>query len=65
VVGSEGTQGRYLSGQIAIDPTTNQFMAGASIQDQTQRVLENLAGVLTAAGLTLDSVVSTTVYLRR
>lgn len=54
----------YLSGQIAIDPTTNQFMTGASIQDQTQRVLENLAGVLTAAGLTLDNVVSTTVYLQ-
>jgi 2-iminobutanoate/2-iminopropanoate deaminase len=54
----------YLSGQIAIDPTTNQFMTGASIQDQTQRALENLAGVLTAAGLTLDNVVSTTVYLQ-
>jgi 2-iminobutanoate/2-iminopropanoate deaminase len=54
----------YLSGQIAIDPTTNQFMTGASIQDQTQRVLENLAAVLTAAGLTLDNVVSATVYLQ-
>lgn len=54
----------YLSGQIAIDPTTNQFMTGASIQDQTQRALENLAAVLTAAGLTLDNVVSTTVYLQ-
>ena len=54
----------YLSGQIAIDPATNLFMTGASIQDQTQRVLENLAGVLTAAGLTLDNVVSTTVYLQ-
>jgi 2-iminobutanoate/2-iminopropanoate deaminase len=54
----------YLSGEIAIDPTTNLFMTGASIQDQTQRVMENLAGVLTAAGLTLDNVVSTTVYLQ-
>ena len=53
----------YLSGQIAIDPTTNQFMTGASIEDQTRRVLENLAGVLTAAGLRLDDVVNTTVYL--
>jgi 2-iminobutanoate/2-iminopropanoate deaminase len=53
----------YLSGQIAIDPATNQFMTGASIEDQTRRVLENLAGVLTAAGLTLDDVVNTTVYL--
>jgi len=54
----------YLSGQIAIDPATNVFMTGATIQEQTQRVLENLAGVLAAAGLTLDSVVSTTVYLQ-
>jgi 2-iminobutanoate/2-iminopropanoate deaminase len=53
----------YLSGQIAIDPTTNQFMTGASIEDQTKRVLENLAGVLTAAGLTLDDMVNATVYL--
>lgn len=53
----------YLSGQIAIDPTTNLFMTGASIEDQTKRALENLAGVLTAAGLTLDDVVNTTVYL--
>lgn len=53
----------YISGEIAIDPTTNQFMTGASIEDQTQRVLENLAGILTAAGLSLDDVVSTTVYL--
>jgi 2-iminobutanoate/2-iminopropanoate deaminase len=52
-----------LSGQIAIDPTTNQFMTGASIEDQTKRVLENLAGVLTAAGLTLDDMVNATVYL--
>jgi 2-iminobutanoate/2-iminopropanoate deaminase len=53
----------YLSSQIAIDPTTNTFLTGASIADQTSRVLENLAGVLTAAGLTLDDVVNTTVYL--
>jgi 2-iminobutanoate/2-iminopropanoate deaminase len=53
----------YLSGEIAIDPTTNQFMSGASIEDQTDRVLKNLAGILTAAGLTLDNVVATTVYL--
>ena len=52
-----------MSGQIAIDPTTNQFMTGASIEDQTRRVLENLAGVLTAAGLTLDDLVNATVYL--
>ena len=54
----------YLSGQIAIDPTTNTFNSNASIEYQTGRALENLAGVLTAAGLTLDDVVTTTVYLK-
>ena len=53
----------YLSGQISIDPTTNTFNSNASIEDQTHRALENLTGVLTAAGLRLDDVVSTTVYL--
>ncbi len=50
----------YLSGQIAIDPKTKQLMAEASIEDQTRRVLENLKVVLSAAGMTLDNVVSTT-----
>jgi 2-iminobutanoate/2-iminopropanoate deaminase len=51
----------YLSGQIAIDPKTNQLMSNAS--DQTRRVLDNLTAVLAADGLTMDQVVSTTVFL--
>src|SRR5215831_8192944 len=35
----------YLSGQIAIDPATNQFLSNGSIEDQTRRVLDNLAAV--------------------
>src|SRR5947207_9274285 len=54
----------YLSGQIAIDPKTKQLMAEASIEDQTRRVLENLKAVLSAAGMTLDNVVSTTVFVK-
>ena len=46
------------------DPKTNQPMTDASIEDQTRRALENLAAVLAAAGLTLENVVSTTVYLK-
>ena len=38
-------------------------MADASIEDQTRLVLENLQAVLAADGLTLDSVVSATVFL--
>ena len=54
----------YLSGQIAIDPATNQFLSNGSIDDQTRRVLNNLAAVLAADGLTMDHIVSTTVFLK-
>jgi 2-iminobutanoate/2-iminopropanoate deaminase len=54
----------YLSGQIAIDPKTKQLMPDASIEDQTRRVLENLKAVLAADGMTLDNVVSTTVFVK-
>ena len=54
----------YLAGQIAIDPKTKQLMAGGSIEEQTKLVLENLQAVLAADGLTMDHVVSTTVFLK-
>lgn len=54
----------YLSGQIAIDPKTKQPMGDASIEDQTRRVLENLKAVLEADGMSMDNVVSTTVFLK-
>jgi len=54
----------YLAGQIAIDPKTNQLMSTANIEDQTRRVLDNLTAVLAADGLSMDHVVSTTVFLK-
>ena len=54
----------YLAGQVAIDPKTKQAMTDASIEDQTRRVIDNLAAVLAAEGATLDNVVSTTVFLK-
>ena len=53
----------YLSGQGAIDPKTNQPMVDAPIEEQTKQVLENLKAVLSASGMTMSDVVSTTVYL--
>ncbi len=53
----------YLSGQIPLDPTTNQLIQGG-IVEQTERVLENLKAVLEASGATLATVVKTTVYLK-
>jgi 2-iminobutanoate/2-iminopropanoate deaminase len=54
----------YLAGQGAIDPKSNQPMVNASIEDQTRRTLENLKAVLEADGMTMDQIVSTTVFLK-
>lgn len=54
----------YLSGQLPIDPTTNQVLSDASIEQQTTRVIENLKAVLAAAGMSLADVVSTQVFLK-
>ncbi len=52
----------FLSGQIPLDPVTNQLIQG-DVAAQTERVLENLKGVLASAGSSLERVVKTTVYL--
>lgn len=53
----------FLSGQIPLDPTTQQLIAG-DIQAQTDRVLQNIKGILEAAGSSLHKVVKTTVFLK-
>jgi len=53
----------FCSGQIPVDPESGTLVAG-EIDVQTDRVLENLAAVLSAAGSDLSRVVKTTVYLR-
>jgi 2-iminobutanoate/2-iminopropanoate deaminase len=53
----------FTSGQVAIDPTTQQIVEG-DIAAQTDRVIKNLSGVLAAAGSSLDKVVRSTVYLK-
>ena len=52
----------FCSGQIPIDPATGEFVS-ASVAEQTEQVLKNLSEVLTAAGVSLDQVVKTTVFL--
>jgi 2-iminobutanoate/2-iminopropanoate deaminase len=52
----------YCAGQIPLDPKTGQIVAG-DISAQTKRVLENIAAVLRAEGLSIDSVVKTTIFL--
>jgi len=53
----------FLSGQIALDPATQQLISG-DVSAQTERVLQNLAGILKAAGSSLQKVVKTTVFLK-
>jgi 2-iminobutanoate/2-iminopropanoate deaminase len=52
----------FSAGQIALDPATG-HMVDADISKQTEQVMDNLAAVLTAAGLDWGDVVRTTVYL--
>jgi 2-iminobutanoate/2-iminopropanoate deaminase len=52
----------FVSGQVAIDPKTQQVIEGA-IVPQTERVMENLKGIVEASGSSLDKVVKTTVFL--
>ncbi|HKI94343.1 MAG TPA: RidA family protein [Gemmatimonadales bacterium] len=52
----------YTAGQIPLDPTTGEMVTG-DVAAQTERVFQNLAAVLAAAGTGLDRVVKATVYL--
>ena len=53
----------FTSGQVAIDPETQQVITG-DVAAQTDRVMQNLAGILEAAGSGLDKVVRCTVFLK-
>jgi 2-iminobutanoate/2-iminopropanoate deaminase len=53
----------FTSGQIAIDPATQQVVGG-DIAAQTERVLRNVSEVLEAAGSGLGKVVRSTVFLK-
>ena len=52
----------FCSGQIAIDPKTNQCDTGP-IEEQTKQVLENIRAVLEEAGLGFQNVIKTTIFL--
>jgi 2-iminobutanoate/2-iminopropanoate deaminase len=52
----------FLSGQVALDPTTATLIAG-DIGAQTEQIFANISAVLEAAGKSFDDVMKTTVYL--
>ena len=53
----------FTSGQVALDPATQQVIVG-DISAQTDRVLKNLSAVLQAAGTSLDKALRCTVFLK-
>ena len=53
----------FCSGQLGLDPQTNEFALGG-VEAETRQALKNLGHVLEAAGSSLENVVKTTVFLR-
>ena len=53
----------FVSGQVAIDPATQQVISG-DVAVQADRVLKNLSAILKAAGTGLEKVVRSTVFLK-
>jgi len=52
----------FVSGQLPLDPATGTFVEGG-IEEQTARCLDNIKAILAQAGISMDSVVKTTVFL--
>lgn len=52
----------FVSGQLPVDASTGEFAPGG-VSEQTRQSLENMRHILTEAGLTMDNVVKTTVFL--
>ncbi len=54
----------FVSGQIAIDPVSNQLLHQGDVASQTVLVMENLAAILKEAGASFGDVVKTGVFLK-
>lgn len=52
----------FTSGQIAIDPKTNEFIGG-NIEKQTKQVLKNLKAILKKSGSNVENIVKTTIFI--
>lgn len=52
----------FVSGQLPLDPAKGTFVEGG-IEEQTARCLDNIKAILAQTGISMDSVVKTTVFL--
>lgn len=54
----------FVSGQLAINPETNEFNPNLNIEEQTNQGLKNLKEILNKVGLDLKDVVKTEIFLK-
>lgn len=52
----------FISGQVGKHPVTGEIPS--TIEGQTERVMENLSGILTDAGMDFSNVVKTTIFMK-
>ena len=52
----------YTSGQIPIDPATGNLVEGG-IKEQARQALKNIQAILQEAGLSMENVIKTTVFM--
>jgi 2-iminobutanoate/2-iminopropanoate deaminase len=52
----------FISGQIPVDPSTDQLVSG-DISDETRQVMKNLKAILSEAGMDFSHVVKTTIFV--
>ena len=53
----------FVSGQIAIQKSTGQFIIG-NIEDETIQVMTNIGDILTAAGMDFSNVVKSSIFMK-
>ncbi|GAA5897655.1 hypothetical protein JCM6882_000061 [Rhodosporidiobolus microsporus] len=54
----------YISGQCGVDPASGKFIDG-TVQDRTTQALKNIEATLKAAGMAVEDLVATTIYLSK
>jgi 2-iminobutanoate/2-iminopropanoate deaminase len=52
----------YISGQIALNPETNELET-EELQQETKRVMENLKAILAEAGMNFENVIKTSIFI--
>ncbi len=53
----------YISGQIALDPSTGELVKG-DVKTETKQALENLKAILEAADMTFENVVKSSIFIK-